>query len=198
MRAANLVTAVTLLCCPLVARAADAGVVDAPHVRAELVAEHAALTPGENWVALRLAPEPGWHTYHREPGDTGLPTAMVWSLPPGYAAGEIQWPAPETVRHGNETSYGYSRETLHLVRISVPASAAGGQATLGTQASWLVCKDLCVPGRARLTLTLPVRAARGAPGPWAAAFAAMRQRLPQPGAPQYLMRALRSTPAGRL
>jgi thiol:disulfide interchange protein DsbD len=165
----------------LVAALLSANVANAPHVQAELVAERDALAPGENWVALRLAPEAGWHTYHRDPGDTGLASALAWTLPPGYAAGEIQWPAPETFRLGDETSYGYSTETLHLVAITVPADAAGGEATLEAQASWLVCKDLCIPGKARLTLTLPVREAPGAPTAWAAAFEATRQRLPQPG-----------------
>jgi thiol:disulfide interchange protein len=165
----------------LLAGVAVANVANAPHVQAELVAERDALAPGDNWVALRLKPEAGWHTYHLEPGDVGLATALVWTLPPDYAAGEIQWPAPETFRLGDETSYGYSTETLHLVRLTVPADAAGGEATLEAQASWLVCKDQCIPGKARLTLTLPVRDAPGAPTAWAAAFEATRQRLPQPG-----------------
>ena len=156
-------------------------VAHAPHVEAELVSEHDALTPGANWVALRLTPEPGWHTYYRDPGDTGLPTTLQWTLPQGYAAGPIQWPAPETFRLGEETSYGYSHETLHLVELTVPAEAAGGSVTLAAQASWLVCKDLCIPGKAQLTLDLPVHTSPGAPTPWAAAFAATRQALSQPG-----------------
>jgi thiol:disulfide interchange protein DsbD len=150
--------------------AAHANVVDAPHVQAELVAEHAALAPGANRVALRLAPEPGWHTYYREPGDVGLPTTLAWTLPDGFTAGPIEWPAPETFRLGEETSYGYSRETLHVVTLTVPAAAVGGEATLRAQASWLVCKDLCIPGKAQLSLTLPVHNAPGEPTRWVASF----------------------------
>jgi thiol:disulfide interchange protein len=156
-------------------------VVSAPHVQAELVAEHVALTPGSNWVALRLAPEPGWHTYWREPGDTGLPTTIAWTLPQGFAAGAIQWPQPETFRLGEETTYGYSRETLHLVQVDVPAAAAGRDATLAALATWLVCNDTCIPGKAQLELRLPVRNAQAAPSGWAQAFIETRSRLPQPG-----------------
>ena len=164
----------------LLLAAALAGALSGPHVQAELVAERDALAPGANWVALRLAPEPGWHTYFREPGDVGLPTTLQWTLPDGFAAGAIQWPEPETFTLGEETSYGYSRETLHLVELTVPPVAAGGEATLTAQASWLVCKDLCIPGKATLTLTLPVRDAPGAPSQWAGAFAETRSRLSQP------------------
>jgi thiol:disulfide interchange protein DsbD len=68
------------------------------HVTAELVAEQQALVPGETaTVALRLAIEPGWHTYWRNPGESGLPTTLEWRLPPGYAAGSIAWPAPRAL-----------------------------------------------------------------------------------------------------
>jgi thiol:disulfide interchange protein len=185
-----------LVAAVLLAAASPAHVVDAPHVQAELVAEREALAPGENWVALRLAPEPGWHTYHQDPGDTGLPTALAWALPPGYSAGPIEWPAPETFRLGEETSHGYSRETLHLVRITVPAAAPGTPVALVAQASWLVCRDVCIPGRAHLTLTLPVRAAPGAPGRWAPLFAATRMALPQPAGLDAATAAARATGFG--
>jgi len=154
----------------MLASAAHANVVDAPHVQAELVAERDALAPGENRVALRLTPEPGWHTYYREPGDVGLPTTLAWTLPDGFTAGAIEWPEPETFRLGEETSYGYSRETLHVVTLTVPAAAIGYEATLRAQATWLVCKDLCIPGKAQLSLTLPVQAKPGEPTTWAASM----------------------------
>ena len=153
--------AAALLGLALFAAGAHANVVDAPHVRAELVAEHEALAPGANRVALKLTPEAGWHTYYREPGDVGLPTTLAWTLPPNFSAGDIQWPEPETFKLGEETSYGYSRETLHVVELTVPSGAVGTDATLAAQATWLVCKDLCIPGKANLTLTLPVHATPG-------------------------------------
>jgi thiol:disulfide interchange protein len=153
--------------------------VSAPHVQAELVAEHTTLAPGSNWVALRLAPEPGWHTYWRDPGDTGLPTTLTWTLPQGFTASEIQWPEPETFRLGEETTYGYSVQTLHLVQVEVPADAAGRDVTLAARATWLVCADTCIPGKAQLELRLPVRNEPAAPSAWAQAFIDTRSRLPQ-------------------
>ncbi len=80
------------------AAAAFAAPVKTEHVEAELVADRAALVPGgELTVALRLAIAPGWHTYWRNPGDSGLPTTIAWQLPAGITAGPIEWPAPQSV-----------------------------------------------------------------------------------------------------
>ena len=74
----------------------NATVVRTPHVEAELVSEQTALVPGATTtVALRLKLASGWHVYWRNPGDSGLPTTIAWTLPPGIEAGPIAWPAPK-------------------------------------------------------------------------------------------------------
>ena len=81
--------------------------VQTAHVSAELVAANDALVPGTTaTVALRLAIAPGWHTYWRNPGESGLPTTLEWRLPYGYAAGAIEWPAPRALTEGPIVNYG--------------------------------------------------------------------------------------------
>lgn len=128
------------------------------HATAELIAETTALLRGgDTTVALMLTPEPGWHTYWINPGDSGLATKLEWQLPDGVTAGEIQWPAPHPAPLGELTNYGYDDETLHMVNIHVPAQWPLNQPiTLKAEAKWLVCKDVCIPGKADLALTLPV------------------------------------------
>ena len=128
------------------------------HAKAELIAETTALLRGgDSTVALMLTPEPGWHTYWINPGDSGLATKLEWTLPAGVTAGDIQWPAPHPAPLGELTNYGYDDETLHLVNIAVPASWPQDQAlSLKLKAKWLVCKEVCIPDSAELTLTLPV------------------------------------------
>src|SRR6185503_16838228 len=66
------------------------------NVTARLVSERIALTPGRTaWLALHFTIRPGWHTYWLNPGDAGEKTDIAWTLPPGFSAGPIQWPAPE-------------------------------------------------------------------------------------------------------
>ena len=161
------------------AAATPAAPVTTPHVEAELVAEHTGWIAGTtNWVALRLKPEAGWHTYWRNPGDSGLPTTLNWTLPEGWKAGEISWPYPSMHRLGELVNYGYDTQTLHLVPLEVPAQADGEQ-TVRALAKWLVCSDICIPGQAELSLSLPVSDIATADPVWSQRFTDTRQRLPQ-------------------
>jgi thiol:disulfide interchange protein len=149
------------------------------HVEAELVAEHTSWQPGAtNWVALRLKPDAGWHTYWRNPGDSGLPTTLSWTLPANWSAGAIAWPFPSVHRLGELVNYGYDGQTLHLVPLEVPAGQDGEQ-TVKALAKWLVCSDICIPGQAELVLTLPVADGVTADPIWSPRFADARARLPQ-------------------
>ena len=136
------------------------------HVKASLVAADASVQPGQPiTVALRLVHEPHWHTYWLNPG-TGLPTRLEWKLPPGWHAGEIQWPAPHplTDRTGAIVGNGYEGELFLPVILTPPANLApGAPITLNASAEWLMCSDVCVPGDAKLALTLAISA--GAPQP---------------------------------
>ncbi len=137
-----------------------------PHVNAELVAARTAIRAGETLtIALRLQHQPQWHTYWRNPGDSGLPTAVDWQIPAGAKMGAIEWPAPKRLPVGPLVNYGYEGELLLPVQFSAPAKvAAGSTLTLRAQARWLVCKDICVPESAALTLQLPVVDATTEPG----------------------------------
>ncbi len=162
------------------------GTVAAPvktaHVEAELVAAMTALVPGEPvTVALRLSMEKGWHTYWQNPGDSGLPTTLAWKLPAGIEAGPIEWPAPRELPVGPLVNYGYEGEVLHLVQLKVPRTLTiGDTVVLAARAEWLVCKEVCIPEGADLTLALPVQNAASPDPRWGAAIAAARAALPRP------------------
>lgn len=151
------------------------------HVTAELVAAQSAWVPGAaTTVALRLAIEPGWHTYWRNPGESGLPTTISWRLPPGFAAGDIVWPAPRTLPAGPLVNYGYEGEVLHLVQLTVPSGAKPGEnAVLTARADWLVCKETCIPEGADLTLARPISDHAEVDARWAKAIDVARDALPQ-------------------
>ena len=152
-------------------------------VKAELVSETASVAPASTlWVDLRLAIKPGWHVYWRNPGDSGLPTAVDWQLPPGFSAGPISWPVPEHFVQSDIGNYGYAGTTDLLVPITVAKEVeTGGTAVLAADASWLACANICIPGGAALSLKLPVAAQPAAADPAAASlFAEARRRLPLP------------------
>jgi thiol:disulfide interchange protein DsbD len=121
------------------------------HVRAELLAGSAAL-PGKTLQAgLHLKLDPHWHVYWKFPGDAGLPVSLDWTLPQGWSAGPIQWPYPERISVPPLMNYGYENEVLLPVSVRIPENARG-TAELKAKAKWVVCKDICLPGGAELTL----------------------------------------------
>ena len=166
------------------------------HVTAELVADQTALVAGATTtVALRLDIEQGWHTYWRNPGESGLPTTLAWRLPAGYAAGDIVWPAPRALPAGPLVNYGYEGQVLHLVPITVPSDAAAGtEAQMTARADWLVCKETCIPEGADLTLTLPVATRADNDPRWHEAISRTRDELPAPMPAAWNARAVAAGP----
>lgn len=171
----------TCLAAVALAARADTPVVVAPpgrHVTVSLVSEDDAVQPGRPLtVGIRLQMQAGWHTYWRNPGDSGLPTRARWTLPAGFEAGEIRWPRPTRFKFGPVQSFGYETDVVLPVEIKVPASVAGPEVRLAVHVDWLECQEACLPGKADLSLTLPVRA-KALPGPQASLLAAARALLP--------------------
>ncbi len=155
-----------------------------PHLRAQLLSEQDAIRPGQPlWLALRFTLQPEWHTYWENPGDSGEAPRIVWDLPAGYSAGAINWPTPERLPVGPLMNFGYSGEAWLLVPVSTPARIEAGAVTLRARATWLVCREECIPERGEFELTLPVAAdgtATSDAGANAALFAEARARLPRP------------------
>jgi thiol:disulfide interchange protein/DsbC/DsbD-like thiol-disulfide interchange protein len=156
-----------------------APIVKTEHVEAELVSDRAGAQAGMPvTVGLRLRMAPQWHTYWKNPGDSGLPTKIRWILPEGWKAGEIQWPYPHPLPVGPLMNYGYEDEVVLLSELTPPASASGA-APIRAQAEWLVCKDICIPEKGELDIVLPVTPSAPAESPRAkASIERARNQLP--------------------
>lgn len=152
-----------------------------PHSEASLVPEQTSVTPGESFtVALRLTMEDEWHSYWKNPGASGKPTTIHWSLPEGYEAGDFQWPYPHRIEFGSLISYGYSDEVFLLTEITPPETLEPGTtATIEGTADWLVCKEICLPAHANVELSLPVTEAAAEQGEWASAIESARAKRPK-------------------
>ncbi|MBS0295251.1 MAG: thioredoxin family protein [Proteobacteria bacterium] len=136
----------------------------APHVRFELAPQSASAQPGGVInVAVHQTIEKGWHTYWKNSGDAGQATQVKWTLPTGWSAGDIVWPAPKRLREATLMTYGYEDQVWLTVPIKVPASAKPGTVPLAAHVDVLVCKDICVPESADVKVDLTV--ASGAPLP---------------------------------
>ncbi len=151
-------------------------------MQAELFLEHAELPAGSEFdIVVRLTPEPGWHTYWLNPGDAGRATTTVFSGIDGLAVSAPRWPVPHAYREDVLMTYGYGNQHSLLYQARLPEDFSG-PAVLEARVSWLVCKDICIPGSATLSEMLAPGTA-GAPRN-ADIFAAARAALPQGEAEQ--------------
>ncbi|NBT91050.1 MAG: hypothetical protein EBT50_09560, partial [Verrucomicrobia bacterium] len=123
----------------------------------DLIAEPKPYLPGRPFtVGLRFRPEPGWHIYWKNPGDSGMAPSVNWRLPQGYTTGPLQFPFPEKIIVPPLVSYGYETETVLLAEITPPADLIlPKKLPIAVDLEWLVCKEICLPGKASLDLTVP-------------------------------------------
>jgi thiol:disulfide interchange protein DsbD len=147
-----------------------------------LVSEVKSVQPGKPFYAgLHLKHKEGYHTYWKFPGIVGVPVSMVWSLPTGWKAGEIEWPEPEQVHMFQIRAQGYHGELVLPVRITPPSNLKPGtKVTLTGKAAWMCCGRDCNPDFADLTLELPVAATQEIDAKWEPAFAKAREATPPP------------------
>jgi DsbC/DsbD-like thiol-disulfide interchange protein len=151
-------------------------------VEARLVAEVESIKPGTQFcVAVWLRMEEGWHTYWKNPGDSGLPTSIEWDLPEGFVAGDIQWPYPHRFETSGLISFGYEGQVLLLIHLKAPVALKSGMLVrLSAGVDWLACKEECVPGHADLSVELPVREQEPkTDGRWKEHFARTQKNLPK-------------------
>ncbi|MFT3995815.1 MAG: protein-disulfide reductase DsbD family protein [Asticcacaulis sp.] len=138
--------------------AAHAGPVKTAHLTTELIAETTAAPDRQVWLAIRHTPLKGWHTYWRNPGDTGLAPVVTWILPDGVSASDLVFPAPELQPYMGLTNFGYSGETTLLTQITNHSPLKDGVLPIRARVDFLVCEKVCVPEAVELTLDLKITA----------------------------------------
>ncbi|MFN3495130.1 MAG: protein-disulfide reductase DsbD domain-containing protein [Hydrogenophaga sp.] len=132
--------------------------VESDLVNAELMV-HApqGAAPGQTvWMGLQLAHAPEWHTYWKNPGDSGLPTELQWTLPPGVTAGDVAWPTPRKFPLDTLANYGFDGTVLLPVPLTISPEFQGSHIDVQLYAAWLVCRKECIPEEGRFGLRLPV------------------------------------------
>lgn len=106
------------------------------------------------WAGLQLRHAPDWHTYWKNPGDSGLPTQLEWTLPPGVVAGDVRWPTPKKFPLEGLANHGYDGTVLLAVPLTIAPGFSEPSLHIGLKASWLVCRKECIPEESQFSLTL--------------------------------------------
>ena len=185
-RMGNLVQVVRYFSCSLTAlillSGAGASAAPIPHGTVGLITENLWIVPGRQvYFGLNFKLEKGWHIYWANPGDSGQPPSIEWHLPPGLSAGGIQWPAPRRLGSSTIVDFGYEDGVMLLVPMrSVSTLPTNQTVNLEAKLRVLVCREICIPGKAQIAMSLPVKRA---PSPMDARsselFASTRNSLPQ-------------------
>ena len=156
------------------------GPVKAQHLTAELVSLAPSIAPGGTLqVGLVLTLEEKWHVYWINAGDSGEPPRIVWTMPPGITAGPMQFPIPSRLPLGPLMDFGYEDEVAFPVQITAARNLKPGPIHLDAKISWLVCREVCIPGKAHLGLNLNVDPA-AAPAQPVGAIGEALNLLPKP------------------
>lgn len=154
-----------------------------PHGSVTLISEDQWISPGqEAYFGFKFVLEQGWHIYWINPGDSGQPPHFEWNLPRGFTPGEIEWPAPQRIGSSSIVDFGYESSAMLLVPVRVSADVLPNTSEqLAVNLKVLVCREICIPGRAEVSASVPIKSTRPEPNiRTAKLFTAARQSMPKP------------------
>jgi len=123
----------------------------------QMIIERNSTKPGETvWIGFEFILEDGWHTYWKNPGDSGLPIKIDWFLPNEIKSGPINWPTPERQPYGELMNYGYSNKVTILSKLSINKDAKLQNYNISANLEWLVCKEICIPQQGKFKTSLNI------------------------------------------
>lgn len=159
------------------------GPVKAQHLTVQLASASSAIAPGGALQAgLVFTLDPQWHVYWINAGDAGEPPRISWTLPSGISAGALQFPIPQRLPNGPLMDFGYENTAAFPIQIMAAKALKPGNVHLDAKVSWLVCREVCIPGKAHLGLNLSV-AANAPPAQATGALGEALNLLPKPPPP---------------
>lgn len=146
---------IAIACLALQPINAKANPADERYTEAQVISERSAVKPGDEiTVAINIKLKPHWHVYWDNPGDSGLPVRIDWTLPKGFEVSDIKWPVPDKISYDILVNYGYYNDVTLLQTVKVPDTLPEGKITLTAQVDMLVCNEICIPESSTLSLHL--------------------------------------------
>ncbi len=131
----------------------SAEIVDTGHARISLIKDHSDFVPGTSInIGLKVSMDKGWHTYWRNPGDSGGPIEIDWDLPKGFSVSDIKWPLPDKIEYPPLMTYGYEDFVIYPMVLSIPADYSDDYFEM--TADILICADVCIPESGKISSNL--------------------------------------------
>jgi thiol:disulfide interchange protein DsbD len=152
--------------------------------RVRLAGTTASISPGEQFhIAVIFDIERAWHIYWQNPGEGAPPPDVKLTAPAGFTIGSIQFPRPVIIKDAVGEMYCHERQAVLLVPVTAPATLSDGNATFAADVRFAVCKELCLMGSTKQTVSIPTTSASSAPSGQEAIDSSVTRalkRMPQP------------------
>jgi DsbC/DsbD-like thiol-disulfide interchange protein len=110
------------------------------------------LSGGSDLAGIEIVLDKGFKTYWRQPGESGLPPRFDWAGSENLAAADLHWPAPARTEDAGGIAHTYAGSVVFPVSITPADRAKPVKVRLFME--YGVCKDICIPARAELSLVL--------------------------------------------
>ena len=127
--------------------------VDTGHAKVSLVKSTESIITSESFIGIKFDLNSGWHTYWKNPGDSGGPLEVKWDLPSNLELGLINWPAPHLIPYPPLMTYGYDDEVIFPFKV-LNYENTGSDSSIEVSIDFLICADVCIPEKAIIKTSL--------------------------------------------
>ena len=105
----------------------------------------------ELFIGIKMDMQKNWHTYWKNPGDSGGPIKVSWNLPDGTTISDIYWPTPKLIPYSPLMTYGYKDFVIFPFKITY--EDFDQLKNISADIDFLICDDICVPEKALIDST---------------------------------------------
>ena len=116
------------------------------HAEVSIVKSTIVSNENELIIGVKMDMQDHWHTYWKNPGDSGGPLEITWGMPEGYEVSDILWPTPSLIPYPPLMTYGYENFVIFPILIKIPEENISDK--FSADIDFLICDDICVPERA--------------------------------------------------
>ena len=127
-------------------------VIDTGHANVSLVKNSYDLKAEGSYIGIKFELDKNWHTYWKNPGDSGGPLEIVWELPNQFKLDKINWPKPELIPYPPLMTYGYNNEVIFPFKVSQYELNTNEE--IGVSVDFLICADVCIPEKAYIKTSI--------------------------------------------
>ena len=127
-------------------------VIDTGHANVSLVKNSYDLKAEGSYIGIKFELDKNWHTYWKNPGDSGGPLEIVWELPNQFKLDKINWPKPELIPYPPLMTYGYNNEVIFPFKVSQYELNTNEE--IGVYVDFLICADVCIPEKAYIKTSI--------------------------------------------